>query len=163
MQLYNKDKMTLWSKNNYLAGHRIFDKDNIIWNPIDNRILKPLENIPSCFYEIRNFIRDEFDFQNELERKPATSLGGIMFKDGYVESHVDSSVENFDHFRANVFASSEKGGFPIIDGEIFHVEKGDLIIFQADYFEHSTTIQESENPRVIISYPFIVPKVSNTF
>ena len=162
LSLYNQDKMTLWSKNNYLSGYRFFDKENIFWPPIDNSILKPLENIPSCFYEIRDLIREKFNFQNELQRKPATSLGGIMFKDGYVEPHIDSSVENFAHYRANVFASSDKGGLPIIDGKIFNVEKGDLIIFQADYFEHSTTVQQSDIPRVIVSYPFIIPKVSST-
>lgn len=157
-KLYLQNNLTLWSANNYLGGHRVFDPQNTVWEPNEKRILKPLIDIPNSFYESREKIKTLMKLETELIRKPATSLSGIMFRDGYVEPHKDSGVNGYVHLRANIFASSTKGGFPIIDNEIFDVKTGDLIIFAADLIEHSTTKQESNTPRVIVSYPFLMPQ-----
>lgn len=160
--LWESNNLELWSMNNYIGGYRFHNPQNTTWHTDEyNRTLKPLKNIPELFLKIRDRISQRMGFEKELFRENATALAGVMFKDGYVEPHKDSSVEGHVHWRANVLLQCKDGGDPIIDGETYKLEAGDLIVFPADILEHSTTVQNSEQPRTLISYPFLLPHVSD--
>lgn len=158
LNLWGSKNLTLWSNNNYIGGYRFHNPEDKMWGADEyNRTLKPLIDLPTEFFETRNRIATELGFSNELFRPNATALAGVMFKDGYVEPHVDSTVDGYVHWRANVLLKCDDGGDPVIDGCTYKLNAGDLIVFPADVLEHYTTIQKSDEPRTIISYPFLIP------
>jgi hypothetical protein len=156
--LYDEKKLVLWNESNYIGGYRINDPQNTTWDKDEfNRVLKAVDNVPNEFFEIRNRIKKVLNFENELIRKNTASFVGYMMKDGFVPTHKDSSFPGHTHIRANIMVAIEKGGDPIIDKKTYFLKSGDLIAFPADLIEHSTSIQLSEKPRILISYAFLIP------
>jgi len=86
------------------------------------------------------------------------NLTGNHFKDGaFVHSHTDPAPSGFVHTRCNLMLNKpKKGGNPVLDGEEFEVEEGDLWLCLASMEVHSSTpIKGGE--RLIFSFGGLVP------
>jgi hypothetical protein len=86
------------------------------------------------------------------------NLTGNHFKDGaFVHPHVDPAPSGFVHTRCNLMLSKpRKGGNPVLDGEEFEVEEGDLWLCIASMELHSSTPIEG-GERLIFSFGGLVP------
>ncbi len=69
------------------------------------------------------------------------NLAGNHYQDGaFVHKHKDPAPKGFAHVRCNwMLKKPERGGNPVIDGEEFDVEPGDLWLCIASHELHWTT------------------------
>jgi hypothetical protein len=86
-------------------------------------------------------------------------LTGVHFLEGaFTQTHTDPAPSGMVHVRCNVMLKKPPaGGMPLVDGEEFSVDEGDLWIVLASLEQHgSTPISAPE--RVIKSFGGLVPK-----
>ena len=84
---------------------------------------------------------------------------GNHYLDGAgVQPHLDSAPDGYVHTRCTWMLKKPKvGGDPVFDGEVVHVDAGDLWICFASLETHaSTTIQGGE--RLIYSFGALIPR-----
>lgn len=161
--ILNQENLTLWNVGYLIAGYRFFDPNNKNWEKDEfGRILSPIKEIHPMFLNLRDKIKNILNFQDELISKNATSLISVIRKNGFIMTHKDSTIEKHVHMRANILLSNPRNGACIIiENKKYDIEKGSLIVFPANLLEHSTTIHNSDVPRTLISYPFLVPCDNN--
>lgn len=157
--ILNQKNLTLWNTGYFIAGYRFFDPQNKIWEKDEfDRKLNPIEEVNDQFINIRYKIFNKLNIKKELISKNATSLISVIKKNGCIMSHKDSTIEGYIHLRANILLSNPiKGASIIIENKQYNIEEGSLIVFPANLLEHSTTVHDSDIPRTLISYPFLIP------
>ena len=86
------------------------------------------------------------------------NLTGNNYAEGaFVHPHIDSAPDGFVHTRCNVMLRKpEVGGNPVLDGEEFDVQEGDLWLCLASLELHSST-PISGGQRLIFSFGGLVP------
>lgn len=151
--------LTLWNKPSYhIGGYRFFDPSNTVWEKDEHeRVLKPIENIREEFLNLRSKISNLLNFANEHKSKNLTSFVSVIRKESFVDLHYDSTIDGYDHIRCNVILNNvENSSLFIVNGKKYDLSTGDLVSFPANLLEHGTTIHESEDPRTLLSYGFLI-------
>ncbi len=155
----SQKKLTLWNKPSYyIGGYRFFDPDNKIWKKDEyGRILNPIENIRKDFLDLRTKISKVLNLDKEFISKNSTSLLSMLKKGSFVDLHYDSTLDDCDHIRSNIILSNSEGGALFVIGEKeYDLFAGDLVSFPANLLKHGTTIHNSDVPRTLLSYPFLI-------
>lgn len=155
----SQKNLTLWNKPSYfIGGYRFFDPSNKSWEKDEyGRTLLPIENLIDDFLELRNKIKYSIGIKDEFKNKNSTSFVSILKKGSFVEQHYDSSINGYNHIRANVILNNPEGSsFFVVEGKKHKLNSGDLVSFPANLLKHGTTIHNSDSPRTILSYPFLV-------
>jgi hypothetical protein len=158
--ILNEKNLTFWNQGYFIAGYRFFDPNNKSWEKDEyNRILLPISKLNNKFLNLRDQISKIIKIEQELKSKNATSLISVIKKNGFVASHKDSTIDGHVHVRANIAINTPKSGScVVIENKKYEINAGDLIVFPANILEHSTTIHQCDEPRTIISYPFLIPQ-----
>lgn len=91
-------------------------------------------------------------------------LYSIITKGGYIHPHIDSyppyDKGHFVNYRFNMMLNRniEKNYNPIIKNNSLDIQIGDAWSFSSSLCEHKTLIFESEEPRIVIQYGFMLDK-----
>ncbi len=93
----------------------------------------------------------------KLEPTYQNFIGNHFLDGAHVHQHTDYAPEGYAHVRANwMIKKPEFGGNPIIDGEEFQIEAGDLWLVIASMELHAST-PISGGERLIYSFGALVP------
>lgn len=159
LQELSAGRLTLWNKDHYLGGYRFYEPENEIWEADEcGRVLKPLRNIPNEYIHLRSRINDKLGLQDHIPRPNSASLLIVSLPGGSTESHKDGSLDGYTHLRCNLnVLPPTSGGCLVVEGVEYPLGQGDLICFAADILEHSATVNTGNQPRITLSYPFIMP------
>lgn len=101
------------------------------------------------------------------EWKPEPLYGnfiGYNFEGSFIHPHRDKSPTGYTHIRFNIMISKpEKGGEPIIDGNIVDIEENDSWMCIASKQLHQTNPVIGNKRRIVLSLGILVKNESLTF
>lgn len=106
----------------------------------------------------RNEAFGAFGLTPELEEPMFQNFTGNHYLDGaFVHEHIDIAPNGYVHTRCNLMIQKpQEGGNPVIDGEEFNVQNGDLWICLASLEKHCSTPIKG-NERFIFSFGSLIP------
>lgn len=149
-----KETLLLWiysNKNKFCKNNAY---DNRYYLKIDN-------NFPKLFLDIKQRIISIEKIENYKEENIYFGdLISYIETNGKVHRHMDLTIKNYHHCRYNVFLSlPEKGGLPIYNNKIIHVNEGEFIKCFSSLYYHESQKVIGNKPRILISYGFFIPNM----
>lgn len=128
------------------------------------RVLANFNSIPEkldLISTIKNRIIDVEELSGKYWEPVIKDFVSIHENGAKVPEHTDTNPVNTDYYsvRYNVFITlPEIGGLPIYGNEILQIKERCLLRVDAGLIPHSTTLNEGETPRIILSYGFVIKK-----
>ena len=82
----------------------------------------------------------------------------IISEGGAVHRHLDPPNDGMHHLRCNVFIQlPSAGGLPIVGGEVYQVQNGDMLAFFPSDRWHRSEKVEGNTERIILSFGYLAP------
>ena len=135
--------------NGIARQYYIFDSCN---NTINSK------DIPPCIFLIKNRII-ELENLNSYEQEPKLKdFISYITDQGQIHCHKDKNMNDLIHTRFNVIIQlPSKGGLPIYNDKIIHVNEREYIRCDAGIYNHYCEKVIGDKARIVISYGFLIP------
>jgi hypothetical protein len=142
------------------------NEDNLIPNPTGpyrkGLHLNKLKDYPELLFELKERLlvleglRDDENILIADDQDMVT----VQRNMGAIPNHTDyDRINGYYLRRYNIFVSlPEKGGLPIYGGEVLEIKERCVLRFEAGVIPHSTTPNDGENPRIMLSFGFNVKR-----
>lgn len=117
--------------------------------------------VPGVFWKVRRRALATFSITDYEDEPHFRCFLGCNTEGGYVHKHLDSSTPGTLHVRMNLMLSKPAGGgMPVIGGQQFDIEEGDLWCFFPSIMPHESTPVIGDRKRFVVSIGVLVPKAA---
>lgn len=114
-------------------------------------------NPPEEVWSIKQQVVDMYGLHNAKQEPHFKDYCGFITNGGYIHQHTDPNEGKLIHTRFNVLVSKpNKGGEPIQDGKMIHVEEGDIWRCDAGLVKHWCNQVIGSKPRIVLSFGFLI-------
>lgn len=120
--------------------------------------LNYFDDIPQCVWDIKDRIIKKENLYEYQQEPIFRDFISYIQEGGKIQPHIDSNVDGYVHTRFNVFIQLPiKGGLPIYNNKIIQVNELEYIKCFSGLYKHHCQKVESDKPRIILSYGFLIP------